>query len=439
LQGRAQPRPAVAMRARAVARVADGQRLAAGLDGVAKRLGLAIEPRGGDRWRAHDPESGARAVLRLVGEHAVLDVALPSAPGERVEAVPPDEAPWPALPPAPISAGVRPAGLAALEAAIGGSAALAGVAEREAASALPVLIAAAEVMAACTARWSAAAGVVDEITATLDAPDGRPRLLGEARLTERGAAAWTATRTAPPLRSLDELPVVAQAAVDPAAFRAASGIEADWWDETSACAAGAAAGAVVAGIWPALAERLPVPAPPGGWTAPARGLAAALTGANAVDGAAVPALAGVWIVDAETPRATAPLGPGGEAVQPGVWASAEGVPVVFADRAIGDHRALVMAIGGGAWTAIEPRLAPDSTAPDPAAPLLDIRLDPHRLASALTHAGERGAGVAALVALGERFGRWRLHVEQAGRAVRWTLDARAAPPTVELDRPPGAK
>ncbi|MEZ4435282.1 MAG: hypothetical protein R3F65_22985 [bacterium] len=439
LQGRAMSRPAVALRARMVARVVDRRRLVAGLDAVAGRLGLAVER--GEGWRARDPETGARAALRVVGDDAVLDVALPA--GEAaVDPTLPVEAPWPETPAAPIAAGVRPAGVAALEAALGATAAMAGVEARPAAAALPVLVAAAEVMAACTGRWSAAAGLVEAVVAAVDAPAGRPRVIGEVRLTARGEAAWAAARTTAPLASIAGLPAAGQAAVDPAAFRAAGGVGGDWWDEATACAAGAAAPAVAAGLWPAFADRLPMPTPPGGWPAPGRGFAAAITGAAAVDGAAVPALVGVRAVAADAPTVDTPLGPDADAVRPGLWASGGAVPVVFGDVTTGGRRAQVLALGRGGWSAIEPRLGGGEAG----GALLDAALDPAALAAALAEAGEPGAGVAALAALGDRFGRWRLRADHAGRAVRFALEAGAGDDAAtpagapsELDRPPGAQ
>lgn len=440
LQGRAVSRPAVAVRARVVARVVDRARLVAGLDAVAARLGLVVAR--GEGWRAHDPETGARAALRWVGDDAALDVALPAAPDAVFDPTLAVEAPWPETPAAPLAVGVRPAGLAALEAALGGSAALASVEARPAAAALPVLVAAAEVMAACTGRWSAAAGLVEAVVAAVDAPAGRPRVIGEARLTARGEAAWSAARGVAPLVSIAELPAAGQAAVDPAAFRAASGIGGGWWDEAAACAAGAAAPAVAAGVWPAFADRLPMPTPPGGWPAPGRGFAAAITGAAAVDGAAVPALVGVRAVALDAPAVEAPLGPEAEAVRPGLWASGGPVPVVFGDVTIDGRRVMVLALGRGGWSTIEPRLGGGERD----GPLLDAALDPAALAAALGAAGEPGAGVAALAALGERFGRWRLRAVHAGSVVRFALEAGAEPgPTApaaapsELDRPPAAQ
>lgn len=158
LRGDAATPPSSRVRGRVVVRPSDTPRLIAGLDHVARQMGWTVDPRGGDRWRGHDPASGARARVRLVGAHAVLDLTLPTAGGFADLSGEVATQPWPRGGETPIELGVRAAGWAALDMALGASRALERVAGHPPATARPVLSAAAEVLAACTTRWDAEIG-----------------------------------------------------------------------------------------------------------------------------------------------------------------------------------------------------------------------------------------------------------------------------------------
>lgn len=421
-------------RARITARVVDAGRLRVGLDRLAARLGWQVESTA-ESWRARDP-SGLALALTVRGSDAALDVALPADPGGVVEAPLTAEIPWPDTPPAPLAGGVRPAAVARLDAGLIAAGALARADAADAAGAR-ALTAAARVVTLCLDRWRAAEAHVAQSTLALDAPDGRPRLMAGIELSPTGAAAWRAAIRPLPLATLGGLPAAIQVGAEPAAF-GGDGL-AEWPESIAACPAGhpALSWPIALGLAPALArpERLPVPGPVDGWPE-GRGVAAAITGAAAVEGQAVPALAGLVVVGPDHPVHPAPLGPGASAPAPGVSARPGPMPVTFGEHPLRGGRALIFGLGRGAHRALLDRLAqPADTGP---APVLEARVDPAALAAALADAGEAGPGVAALAALGARFGRWRIAAAHAGDRVRWVIDAAPAPGR-ELDRAPPSK
>ncbi len=424
-------------RVRIVGRVAAEGRLRAGLDRIAGRMGWQLEPATPPtRWRARDP-AGLRLALTVHrtadGAEAALDVALPARPGGPVEPLAIDEIPWPESPPAPLAGGVMPAGLAAWESALQAAAALTRAPPGP--EGAPVRAAAAEVLSLCVERWTRAAGHAERVAAALDAPEGRPRLRAEVRLTARGRAGWRAATGPTPLTTLDGLPAAIQAAVDPDAFDRTLAPD---WTTIAGCAAGhpLVVGLVALAVAPGLARpaRLPVPGPGDGWPDRSRGLAAAVTGAAAVEGQAVPTLAGLVRVPPDHPVDPAPLGGGTLRPAPEVHVRPGPMPVAFGDHRSGDARALIFGLGAGAHQALVDRLAPSPAAEGP---IVTGHLDPQALADALAAAGEAGGGVVALRALGARFGRLRLAATREGSTVHWTLDLRPpAEPGRELDRAP---
>lgn len=405
--------PPARVRGRVVARPIDSLRLVDGLDRVARRLGWTVDPRGSDRWRGHDPTSGASARLRLIGEHAVLDVTLPAGGGAADEV---EAQPWPASGEAPVELGVSAAGLTALEVALGASRALERVEGRPAADARPVLLAAADVLTACTRRWDAAGAVVEGVRVAVDAPGGRLRLTGEVRLTARGARAWVAARRPLPLGSLEGLPAAAQAGIAPAVFAAVSGLDAGWFDEARRCAAGDGAWALLPAIWPALADVSPGVAPPGGWPAGAEGFAVALPDAAGE----APTLATLRVIGSANAAAV-----GRAAVEAGLladgptrWSLGGDVPLVVG--AVGDGgEAVAVGLGRDAFSALAQRWAPIE-----AGAVLDARLDPAALGAWFAVGGGAPGG---------GLGVWRLRVT-LDDALRFVLVGGG-----ELDRSGGAQ
>lgn len=434
---------AAVWRLRIVARVGDPERLLAGLERLSGRLGLAVLPRGPGRWRARDAETGLWLWLREAGPYAVLDLARPALPGGQ----PPPPAlggkGWPEAPAAPLVVGLTPAALSVLDAGVGASRAFTATMDLEIGDAHRIWIASADVISHCTGIWRAGASRARAIMLGLAAPEGRPRVLGEAQLTDLGAAAWQSARRSMPVSSLTELPAALRIGLAPTDFFGRSRFDGpQWLRQAALCPAGhsIAIGAAALGVLPGLAtaEMVPGPTPPDGWGAPPQGLASAIVGATAVAGEAVPILASAVAVERDLPLPTAPFGPEIAAVPgTGVWVRAGPVPAAFGVHRPGERQLRIFGLGDGAHAALARRLiAAPGAVDDPEAPaiVVEAHLDPHRLAEALASAGERGAGVAALRALGDRFGRWQLRVVHQDKTVR--LAAESAPPTpgAELDR-----
>ncbi len=425
-------------RLRIVAGVDDAGRLRAGLDRLASRMGATVEQSPGRGWRARDA-SGLRLALTLrettEGLQAALDVALPAGPQAEVDPLRGGEIRWPANLDGPLAGGLVPGMLASLESGLQAASALArthGAGEKG----RPVLLASVGLLTRCVERWQQAGHYTTAVVGALGAPDGRPRIEARVGLTEAGRRAWTAAVGPLPLATLDGLPAAMQLALDPAPF---GGLAADW-ASVIGCAAGHAlsVGPTALALAPALArpERLPVPGPIGGWPARSRALAAALVDAVSVGGQAVPTLAGLVRVGADHPVDPAPLGPDATRPTPEVHARPGPMPVTYGDHRNGDGRALIFGLGPGAHGALIDRLAVEP-APGVA---VQGRVDFIALAQVLGAAGEDSAGVTALRAIGERFGRLTVRGAQVDGAVHWrlALDPMTAggPPGRELDRAP---
>lgn len=443
LRGDAPPTPAaVAWRGRLSFRVDDAALVRRWAEAAGARLGLAAQPPADATitWQGASPQSGARLLLRVAGDRGALDWIAPPRPDAPAAALLHDHdrrAPAPPPGDAPLRLTLSPAGVAALETALDAAPALARAADLPRGRRAPLLTAAAEVTAACGARWAEVARLADVVSIDLRLPDGRPRLTVEAALTAAGEAAWTDAQRGLPLRDLDGVPLGLAVGLDGARFVPGDGPA--WADDAARCRAGhpILVAALTLPLLPAFAAptHLPVPAPPGGFPPATDGVASLLWG-FAPGPEPVPLVAGVVTLPGappEAPPAFAALADPLPTALGAGWRRAGPVPVELArGPRPGGGGVIVYALGAGGVDRLTPRLGPAGAS----APFLLVRLDAAALARDLEALGARSPEQAALAAVGERLGALRAKGTRVGRRLR----VRLAPelPEPARARPPGA-
>lgn len=352
------------------------------------------------RWLGRDAQTGTWAVLRVREGRGALDVLMPPKAGLISALVAGLSRSATARPTfdAPIALQVRPAEMALLETA---TAAFMGLRYGQ----TQIGEAMADVLTACIGRWRESAEHAASIDTTLHLTDGRPALNAVAHLTPLGEAAWArAERPAP--REVWGL----------AAWRMGwnsdsfGQVNPEWLKDTTQCVGGRfwTAGPAALPILPRVLPAFSMPMPPMlasfGW-ARIDGAAAAIVDAASMAGEATPVIAGVLHGFGGLPPA--PLGPDAVKVERDgetLWRAID-APVEIG------HRPGQLRVG----------LGPDALRPVEvsAAPLaFEAVVDASALADRLSKAGQAGAEVRALAAVGRRFGQLRATVQRTNAQVR---------------------
>ncbi len=441
LLARLQGRPAAGdgppvWQARARLGVRDTERLLRRLTALADRLGwlpdgpwaeALAKPAGWRGW-FRDPDAGALVVLRVLGSDAVVDLVIPSDAkgpvGASLARVQVGRASGEAAAlPGAVRWVVRPAGVAALEAAVDGALGLA----------LPSVeaqTAAGEVVSACVSGWAALAALVPEVILDLDLTQGAV-LTGAVTLSAAGRAGWAAALRPLPLAEAP-WPASYQHGWAPAQFPSGD------WAALSQCrlAHPAVIAPALLGVLPGVGVPDPawLPAPPSGYGAgEPQGMAAALLGVQGEGAPGAPHLAGLLV----GPRWGAPpFGP--DALQVGApgarrWVlGGGGVAVSAAEAHLGSTPVVAYGMGPDAALRMVSALGSGAEVPGDRR-FLAARLDPLAAATALVEAGVGGPEVNALRAVGTRLGVATLSGIMTEAGPRFRLG------WGELDHPPGGK
>lgn len=356
------------------------------------------------RWVGRDPETGTWAALRVRDRRGALDVLMPPKPGLPAALVDglARSATARATAEAPLALQVRPAEMALLETA---TAAFLGLQYGQ----TQLGEAMADVLTACIGRWRESAEHAASIDTTLGVDDGRPTLTAIAHLTPLGEAAWArAERPAP------------QVVWGLAAWRmgwnsAAFGpVNPEWLKDTTQCVggrlwtAGPAALPILPRVLPPLSMPMPSMLTSFGWSR-IDGAAAAIVDAASMAGEATPIITGVLQGVGGLPAE--PLGPDAVKVERDgetIWRAID-APVELGYR-VGQLR---VGLGPDALRAVE---VPQS------AFAFEAVVDATGLAERLRDAGQAGAEVRALAAVGRRFGALRARVRRVDTQVHLQVD-----------------
>ena len=351
------------------------------------------------RWIGRDPSTGTWAVLRVRKNRGALDVLMPpkpGLPGALVAGLSRSASARETFK-SPIALQVRPAEMALLETA---TAAFLGLRYGQ----TKVGEAMAEVLTACIGRWRESAEHAASIDTTLDLTDGSPTLNAIAWLTPVGEAAWgRAERPAP--RVVWGLAAWRMGWHSPSFGE----VNAEWLKDTTQCVGGRlwTAGPAALPILPRVLPPHAMPMPPmlASFEWPRiDGAAAAIVDAASLEGEATPVIAGVLQGSGAVPPE--PLGPDAVKVERDGetrWRAID-APVEIGYR----PGQLRVGLGPDAL-----RDVPVSDAPV----ALEVLVDATGLADRLSKAGQLGAEVRALAAVGRRFGRLQATVQRSGAQV----------------------
>lgn len=356
-------------------------------------------------------------------------------------------------------------GLAALEVALNVASTLAPRPGATPAMRQSLAEAGAALTASCVDRWQRTADLAQSVRVEVDpgaavADDPRrSAVVIEAHLTPEGAAAWALAARPLPLTHLDGWPAAWQLGLAGAGFppfdSQATGLAG--WLQARGCSGGDP-GTLALGAWVHLPSilapsGLPRPEPPGGDASnldPVIGAAAAVVGMREGLGARGLGLAGVQ--RGTVIATTSPLGPdaqpeagGGVQLQapgqaPVVWRLREGAAAQPGSPV--EPAVTILGLGQGTADDVQARLrGPTAAHPSESRLFAEARVDATALAAVLSEAGEAGASVAALRAVGTRLGAWRLAATLTGDrvAVRLGPEKRAVQAGQHLDVRLGAK